>query len=234
MNESDEEKLLLAATMAMSLHGDVTYGGGLSMMDQVLSVVDFLYEALEGDDDVPGVYNATSPFATQYSVTDLIVAGFLHKSFEAKRIHEDAEPIDNMRLEELFGEDVAAIVGDLASEPPEPDNLSKEELWAEKADWAACLLAPAQMILLAEKAANFETSRDKPNPSWPLSRHQEYYETRMLMVERIKDASPTLYDVAVKIRDEGLEKIAQMNAEAASSDSDPETIDGPPKPKPPA
>ena len=68
----------------------------------------------------------------------------------------------------------------------------------------------AQEILLAEKIMNFETSRDRPNPKKPLSWHQEYFHTRMIMVDALKDVNPQLYNIAVKTKDEGLDRIQIM------------------------
>ena len=75
---------------------------------------------------------------------------------------------------------------------------------------------------------NFETSRDKPNPKWPLERHQEYYRTRMIMVEALRGTNPALYNIATRVRDEGMERIRGMIA--AQNASPPAPPSEPPAP----
>ncbi len=67
---------------------------------------------------------------------------------------------------------------------------------------------------------NFRVSRDKPNPSKPLSWHKTYYQTRMLMVEALRDVNPRLYHLASQTKDEGLVKIQAMQTAMTNAGHD--------------
>ncbi len=179
---------------AKRLHNDVVYGGGLVMLDQVLGTTDLIKKH------------------TQFTGKDrevVVCAALLHKCFEEKRIADGVQPMSMDEVEKLAGPKVRSIIEELASEP-ENESLSKEDQWKEKAEWAKGLSKEAQEILLAEKVMNFRVSRDKPNPKKPLAWHKQYYETRMLMVEALREANPALYRIAVQTKDEGLVKIQAM------------------------
>lgn len=179
------------AHYAKQLHEDVVYGGGLNMMDQINGTVALVakYSRLTGADKETA-----------------LAAAFLHKCFEPKRIKEGVEPLTMDQVEKIAGPQVRAVVEELSTEP-ETETLSKVDQWKEKAEWAQKLSPAAQEILLAEKVLNFEVSRDRPNPKKPLTWHKEYFETRMLMVDKIKDTNPELYRVATQTRDQALVKI---------------------------
>ena len=179
---------------AEKLHSGVVYGAGLVILDQVKGTTNIVkaHSNLTGDEKETAV-----------------LATLLHKCFEKKRIAEGVAPLTPNDVKKIAGEKVLSVIQELASEP-EDKNKTKMGQWEEKAQWSKGLSHQAQEILLAEKIMNFEVSRDKPNPSKPLSWHQEYFQTRMLMVDALKEVNPTLYHIAVQTKNEGLYKIAMM------------------------
>lgn len=183
---------------ARRLHGGVTYGAGLSMLDQVMGTARLV--------DAHGTHDHGTA----------VKAALLHKCWEVKRLAEGVAPLTHDQIRAMAGDEVLRVVSELGSEPEEDAAKSKDDIWREKSDWARALSMEAQEILLAEKIMNFETSRDRPNPKWPLTRHEEYYRTRMIMVEALKEANPALYDIAVRVRDEGMHKIRDMIARQSS------------------
>ena len=184
----DFTELARAYDAAEKLHGPVTYGADLSMLDQVLRTAEL-------------TANAHPP------CPDITIAALLHKCMEAKRIDPSVQPYTTDQLRQEFNANITSIVLEVASEPPESKDKSKIKIWQDKALWASQLSPEAQQILLAEKIANFETSRDKPNPKKPLSWHEEYMHTRMLLVEACKPASDVLYNQAQKTSNEALAAI---------------------------
>ena len=184
---------------AEKLHSNVVYGGGLVMLDQVKGTTELVAEK-----------SALAPADKEVAVC----AALLHKSWETKRITEGVAPLTNQDVAHIAGTKVAEVVAELASEP-EPEGVTKQEEWNIKTEWAKTLSPAAQEILLAEKIMNFRVSRDKPNMKKPLAWHAEYFKTRMLMVEALKDVNPALYKEAVQTQQEGLEKINQLQAAIA-------------------
>ena len=177
---------------ARKMHEGVTYGGNLSMMDQVSRTASLIdrYSNLEGEDREVAV-----------------AAAWLHKCFEAKRIN-GGKAMTQAEVQSLAGPKVAAVVMELTGEP-EDKSKSKKDQWAEKASWAQKLSPAAREILLAEKVINFETTRSRMNRTYeemlqgaaatkdddPKSKpewHKEYLETRLQMVEAIKDTNSRL------------------------------------------
>lgn len=180
--------------IAEKLHGGVVYGGGMVMLDQIKGTTNFIkkHSNLKGEEREVAV-----------------LAALLHKCFEKKRIAEGVFPLTMDEVKKIAGDKVLSVIQELASEP-EDKNKTKLEQWEEKAQWAKGLSHQAQEILLAEKIMNFETSRDKPNPNKPLAWHQEYFQTRMKMVDALKDVNPELYNIAVQTKNQGLAKIALL------------------------
>ncbi len=176
-------KIKQAQLLASSLHKGVVYGGGMNMLDQV---------------------NRTAELVAQSDADcDTVVAAYLHKCQETKRIAKGVQPLSADYVKSHFGEKVAAIVTEVSSEPEENKNQTKTEQWQEKTKWAAGLSKQAQTILLAEKVCNFETSCNKPNPEKAPEWHIAYFNTRMIMVEALKEANPKLYDMARDLADKG-------------------------------
>ncbi|MBQ7412700.1 MAG: hypothetical protein IJV07_00280 [Alphaproteobacteria bacterium] len=196
---------------AIGMHSGVTYGKGLSMLDQVLGTA----KLVEDNTAFSGVQKE-----------EVVAAALLHKSFEAKRIN-GGRAMTTRDIVILAGTTVASIVQELSTEP-EDKSKSKAEQWAEKAAWAKTLSPAAQEILQAEKIMNFETTRDrlrdmavarqmgaengedkdgpKSKPAW----HKEYIETRSLMVEALHDNNVALYAIARHVRAEALKNVETL------------------------
>ncbi len=181
------DKIEYAKILASRLHKDVVYGGGLNMLNQVQRTAELVSKS--------GADEAT------------VIAAWLHKCQEAKRISPEAAPLELDFVRKHFGDKVAQIVKEVSSEPEEKEGQTKKEQWEEKSEWAKGLSKEAQTILLAEKVCNFEVSRDKPNPKKPLPWHLEYFDTRMIMVNQIGKANPYLKELAVKTKEEGIQAI---------------------------
>ncbi len=98
--------------------------------------------------------------------------------------------IDSIRY--FFGADVANIAFDLNGEPPW--DRSDSHKWEKVAEWACCCLnRPAQIVLIAEKWANFEnrTTPDIPDVE-TAQRRVVYCASRLKVVKAIEKAAPRL------------------------------------------
>lgn len=184
--------------LAEKLHDGVVYGGGLVMLDQIKGT----HALLERNSMLDGVEKENA-----------LCAALLHKCWESKRIAPEQTPLTMDEVEKYTNPAVRQIVEELASEPEEDKNQTKTQQWQVKAKWAKQLSPAAREILLAEKIQNFEVSRDKPNPAKPLAWHQEYFQTRMLMVEAIKTTNDLLYRQALQTKNEGMAVIQVLMAE---------------------
>lgn len=175
-----------AKEIATKLHAGVVYGGGMNMLDQVRQTAELIEQntILENKDAV-------------------VTAAWLHKCREIKRIADGQKPLSIYDVKKQFGTKVAQIVSELASEPDENPDFTKTQLWEDKTKWASTLSKEAQEILLAEKICNFETSCNKPNPKKEPAWHIDYFKTRMIMVEALKDVNPKLYTIARDLADKG-------------------------------
>ena len=188
-------------------HDGVKYGGGLVMSDQVQGTVD----------KIDAFYNGENK-------EDILTAAYLHKCLEKKRVNPELLiPYTLTDVEKNFGPKVAAIVSEISSEPhgdalkaqiasfkesnPETDLTDKQIEWTILSDWAKGLSKETQVILLAEKLQNYEVSLKNPNSEKPVSWHREYYETRQIMVEAIKDASPALYKQCRDVKEIAMEAL---------------------------
>lgn len=180
------EQELKCLHCAEVLHNGVTYGDGLSMLEQITHTANLVYG---------------NTILTGEEAKTVYCAALLHKCFEPKRIVKWQLPLSEETVRRIAGDKVLAVVNELRGEP-EDENKSKHDQWVEKAKWAKGLSHAAREILLAEKVINFRTSRDKPNPQKPLAWHLEYLETRMLMVEAIKDTNFALSQKAHQAKEE--------------------------------
>lgn len=177
-----------ALAIATDLHKDVIYGGGLNMLDQVKRTAELIQENTQSEDK-----------------ESVLIAAYLHKSQETKRISEGKAPISLIEIAQKFGYKTAKIVSELSFEPEEDKNQTKTEQWQEKTKWAKGLSKESQEILLAEKICNFETSCNNPNPKKAPSWHIEYFNTRMIMVDALKEANPKLYEIARDLSVKGIQ-----------------------------
>ncbi len=218
------KKNILAVKRVQDWHGDVVYGGGLVMTEQLIGTVNKIKKFYKGSNE-----------------DNILLAAHLYKAIDRKRLNEDTTEIIKQAglydenadfltrafesdadlhsrntyaaIAEDFSPEVADIVKEICSEPQEKEGQSKTEQWEEKAAWAKELSKEAQVILLAEKLQNFEVSRSKPNPKWPPQKHIDYYNTRMIMVNTLKSASPELYQECVNVAQAGI-AVQQMKAAA--------------------
>lgn len=222
---------------AKCLHEGVTYGGGLVMLDQVIRTAKILAGHLEGSSDEKKdavcaalLHKCYEPKRIAEGVQPLTIDQVAKLAGEnvAKVIAELAtEPAekDSMPKARQFMAKEENIEKYLKEAPDslkqyykqsfqaeqtnteDEQKKSKVEEWTEKSEWAKTLSPMAQQLLLAEKIVNYEVSRDRPNMKKPLSWHKEYFETRQIMVDAIKQASPMLYQIACKTKNEGMKRI---------------------------
>lgn len=221
---------------AEKLHKGVVYGGGLVMLDQVVRTADVLKESLEGSEAekskavcVALLHKCFEPKRISEGVEPLTIEQVAHLGgAEVARVVAElaTEPAESDSMSkarayvvneaniEKYLKDASEGVKQFFKDSLNPSiakaecpKKTKAEEWQEKAEWAKTLSPLAQQVLLAEKVVNYEVSRDRPNMKKPLSWHKEYYETRQLMVEAIKEASPELYKVACQTKAEGLKQI---------------------------
>lgn len=180
--------------VANQLHGNVKFGKSSTMIAQLQKTAELLRKNTELSGEDRNI---------------LLAAAYLNKCHELKRI--DAEngqkPMSLAEVEKMFGVKVAEVVGELMTEPDEPEHLTKMQQWGIKAEWAAGLSVQAQQILLAEKIINYQQTRDDPTPKWSVERHKEYLASRQLMVDAVKGASPKLYALACQTKDEAMETL---------------------------
>ncbi len=191
-----------ARYVAEDLHGKVKFGKSSTMIEQLRKTRELLAENTELVGEERDI---------------LLAASWLNKCHEPKRIDTEngKTPWTISDVEKHFGSKIAVVVGELMTEPEEPEHLTKMQQWAIKADWAKSLSIASQQILLAEKIINYMQTRDDPTPKWSVARHKEYLDSRDLMVEAIKDASPKLYQLSRDVKAEALvslEKLAERQA----------------------
>lgn len=193
------KQLSLAIQKCYEWHAGVEYGGGLVMTNQLNGTANAIDRYYKGDDKI-----------------EVLITALLSKAWETKRQNEETKNNPNAGtsytdLLKNFGQKVADNIADMATEPDTKD-------WNEMAMWAKQQNPQVQAALLAEKLQNFIISRDNPNPKWEASRHINYYNTRMIMVNAIKDACPELYAECVKVAAQGIEtqrtKMAEMEKSA--------------------
>lgn len=182
-----------ARAMAIYLHSGVAYGKNGKMLDQVTNTATIVSQNKD---------------LSKEEVMIATIAAWLHKSWEAKRIQAGIPPLSNKEVSNKFGEKVAHIVTELSREPNEK-YASKTDEWNAKTAWAKELSKEAQLILLAEKKVNFETSRDNPSMDKPLPWHLEYFATRSIMVDALAPSFPALAQEINQVRAQGESAIQQ-------------------------
>lgn len=199
MTNNTKSIVLIAEQLAHSLHEGKEYGKNSNMYEQIKCLVEVLdqYTTLQGADK-----------------ENLLAAAWLSKAIESSKLAPGKEALTLEGITEACGHQTADIVNELCTQEkkekdaekaykqiqlnagvPE-DSLRKEpkdSVWLKKAQDALHLSHGAREILMAEKQSNFindaDTSRAKKGYAW----HIEYYMTRMLMVEALKDTNPRLY-----------------------------------------
>lgn len=190
----------IAQNIAHSLHAGKEYGKNSNMYEQIKGLVQVLdkYTTLQGTEK-----------------DNLLAAAWLSKSIEPSKIVEGKVALTLESIAQSCGTKVADIVNELCTEEKKEkdaekafkqeqldagvneENLKKESkdtVWLKKSVDALNLSHGAREILMAEKQSNFindaDTSRTKKGYTW----HIEYYMTRMLMVEALKETNLELYN----------------------------------------
>ena len=189
------QQLSLAIQRSFEWHKGVEYGGGLVMTNQL-----------------NGTANAIDIHYKGMDKTDVLITALLSKAWDAKRHNEETKNNPNARntyeaLVEDFGKNIADNIQAMSTEPDTKD-------WREMATWAEKQNPQVQAVLLAEKLQNFIVSRDKPNPKKEPAWHIDYYNTRMIMVEALREAYPALYVECVKVSEQGIKAQKRKLAEA--------------------
>lgn len=179
------EQLSLAIRKSYEWHNGVVYGGGMVMTDQLNGTASAVDKYYKGPDK-----------------TEVLITALLSKAWEEKRHNEETKGNPNAGtsyadLLKNFGLTVAENIRAMSSEPDLKD-------WHEMAAWAKKQNPQVQVVLLAEKLQNFIVSRDKPNPKKEPAWHINYYNTRMVMVEALREACPALYVECVKVAEQGI------------------------------
>ena len=189
------QQLSLAIQRSFEWHAGVEYGGGLVMTNQVNGAANAIDIHYKGMDKIA-----------------VLITALLSKAWETKRLNEETKNNPNARnsydaLVEDFGKNIADNIKAMSTEPDTKD-------WYEMAAWAEKQNPQVQAVLLAEKLQNFIVSRDNPNPKKEPAWHINYYNTRMIMVEALREACPALYVECVKVSTQGIKaqqrKIAEM------------------------
>ena len=178
-------QLSLAIQRSYEWHSGVEYGGGLVMTNQLNGTANAIDIHYKGEDK-----------------TEVLITALLSKAWEIKRHNETTKNNPNARnsyadLVEDFGKNIADNVKAISTEPDTKD-------WGEMAAWAEKQNSQVQAVLLAEKLQNFIVSRDNPNPKKEPVWHINYYKTRMIMIEALREACPALYVECVKVSEQGI------------------------------
>lgn len=199
MTNTENSIVLKAQELAYLLHNGKEYGRNSNMYEQIKALVEVLnpYTTLQGQDK-----------------DTLLAAAWLSKSNEPSKLGPEQQPLSISDISSIFGADVSKIVDELCTEEKKEKEAEraykqgqldqgvkqedlkkepKESVWLKKSIAALTLSHGAREILMAEKQSNFindaDTTRTKKGYAW----HIEYYTTRMLMVEALKDTNPQLY-----------------------------------------
>ena len=234
-------RLAKALELATNWHSGVVYGGGMKMLEQVLGTYAHLLENYKGADVQDVLMTALLSKAWEHKRRTLSVniesispelrtdahmavvedvSNQKYSKAERDALMEkicdtNAEATTNPdNLEKVFGKHIVDNVRAMATEPDLKD-------WHAMASWASQQNSQVKAVLLAEKLQNFVVSRDKPNPKKEPAWHINYYNTRMIMVEAVKEASPELYAKCVEVAEQGITaqkaKLAEMEQVAQPS-----------------
>ncbi len=227
-------KLAKALELATNWHSGVVYGGGMKMLEQVIGTYTHILDKYKEDDIQEVLMTALLSKAWEHKRRTLavniesiapelrtdenmsVVADISNQKYSKDVREALMEKICNTNpdastapdnLEKVFGKCVVDNVRAMSLEPDLKD-------WHAMAAWAEQQNNQVKAVLLAEKLQNFVVSRDNPNPKKEPAWHINYYHTRMIMVEAIKEASHELYTECVKVADQGIDaqkaKLAEM------------------------
>ena len=119
--------------------------------------------------------------ATKGEDANLVLAALLHDTLEdTKATYEE--------LAQRFGRDVAELVREVTDDK----SLEKPERKRLQVETAPAKSKRAQMIKLADKAANLRDMLDSPPADWPLERKREYFAWSRRVVAGLRGANAEL------------------------------------------
>jgi len=119
--------------------------------------------------------------ATNGEDAELVMAGLLHDCIEDQGVKfED--------LAELFGADVAGLVGDVTDDK----SLEKAERKRLQVEHAPHKSDRARMLKIADKISNLHSMSSSPPKEWDVKRKQQYFEWAKAVVVGCRGVSASL------------------------------------------
>ena len=119
--------------------------------------------------------------ATGGKDTNLIAAGLLHDCIEDQDVKYE-------ELVQLFGEDVAGLVGVVTDDKSLPKAERKRLQIVETPHRSD----RAKMLKLADKISNLHSMKFSPPKKWDAQRRREYFEWAKAVIDGCGDVSPLL------------------------------------------
>ncbi|MGO9983904.1 MAG: HD domain-containing protein [Rhodomicrobium sp.] len=119
--------------------------------------------------------------ATHGEDPNLVAAALLHDAAEDQNI-----PLSQIAA--MFGDDVAALVGEVTDDKSLPKAERKRLQVAHAPDKSG----RAKILKLADKLANVRAIGASPPPDWPAARRREYIEWARDVVAALGEVSPLL------------------------------------------
>jgi len=119
--------------------------------------------------------------ATDGKDTELVMAGLLHDCIEDQGVRFE-------ELAELFGADVADLVGEVTDDK----SLAKAERKRLQIEHAPHKSERARMLKIADKISNLHSMSSSPPKDWDVKRRREYFEWAKAVVAGCRGVSPSL------------------------------------------
>ena len=119
--------------------------------------------------------------ATHGKDTELVMAGLLHDCIEDQGVRFE-------ELTELFGADVAGLVGEVTDD----SSLAKAERKRLQVEHAPHKSERARMLKIADKISNLHSMRSSPPKDWDVKRRREYFEWAKAVVTGCRGVSASL------------------------------------------
>ena len=119
--------------------------------------------------------------ATDGKDTELVMAGVLHDCIEDQGVRFE-------ELAELFGADVADLVGEVTDDK----SLAKAERKRLQIEHAPHKSERARMLKIADKISNLHSMSSSPPKDWDVKRRREYFEWAKAVVAGCRGVSPSL------------------------------------------
>lgn len=112
---------------------------------------------------------------------ELVMAGLLHDCIEDQGVRFE-------ELAELFGADVAGLVGEVTDDK----SLAKAERKRLQIEHAPHKSERARMLKIADKISNLHSMSSSPPKDWDVKRRREYFEWARAVVAGCRGISPSL------------------------------------------